>query len=128
MGNFNMFFLPIFALFFWGFYYNFFNFYWAAIGDEEVEIKDNSIKITKRVKIFKHSSRYKKDKISNVELVDTSGSYGATGTAMFGFSDVHVYFKYGRKKKMIGKQIETEEGEIIIEELRRWGYDIQQAK
>ena len=41
---------------------------------------------------------------------------------MIGFSNNHVMFKYGRRKKMIGKQIEKEEGEKIIAELKNWGY------
>ena len=110
------------ALFYWMAYINFFNFYWITIGDEEVKVDAESITITKKVKILKHSKKYKKHKISNIELVDTSDNFGAVGTAMFGFSNIHVFFKYGRKKKMIGKQIEKEEGKKILEELKKWGY------
>lgn len=46
-GNFNLFFTMVFGLFFWGAYYNFFNFYWAILGNEVVEINNDFIRHTK---------------------------------------------------------------------------------
>ncbi len=121
-GSIPLLFLIFLVPFFWGIYTNFFNFYWLTIGDEEIEMNKDFIRISRKIKILKKSKRYSRIKISDIELVEMSNNFGASGYAMLGLSNVHVLFKYGRKKHMIGKQIERYEAEQIIEELKHWGY------
>lgn len=121
-GDFDLLFIPFFILFFYGAYINFFNMYWATIGDELIQVDNESIIITKKVIFISSSKRYKKGKMTNIELQDQSKSYGAAGISLFGLSNIHVLFKYGRKKKIIGKQINEQEGQEIINELERWKY------
>ena len=123
-SNFNLIFTIIFGLFFWGAYYNFFNFYWAILGNEIVEINNNFIRHTKCVWFLRHSKKYKKTEIGEVTIVDNSKSFGAAGTAIFGFSSINVQFNYGRKKKMIGKQIDQEGAEQILTELKNKNYPV----
>lgn len=121
-GDFHLALIPFFVLFFYGAYVNFFNMYWATIGDEFIQVDNSVIRITKKVFFISSTKRFRKEKIKNIELKDYSSKYGASGTAMFGFSNIHVYFNYGKKKKMIGKQINEQEGQEIINELERWKY------
>ncbi len=121
-GEFSLFFTIFFGLFFWGAYHNFFNFYWAIMGSEIVEISKEFIKYTKCVGPLRHSKKYKKTKVGEFKIVDSSKSFGAAGTAMFGFSNIAVQFNYGRKKKMIGKQIDQEDAKQILIELQNQNY------
>ncbi|MEB2777835.1 hypothetical protein SYJ56_21145 [Algoriphagus sp. D3-2-R+10] len=121
-GNFNLFFTIVFGLFFWVAYFNFFNFYWAILGNKIVEINNDFIKHTKCVWFLRHSKKYRKTKIGEFKIVDSTNSFGAAGTAMFGFSNINVQYKYGRKKKMIGKQIDQEEAKLILTELKNKNY------
>lgn len=121
-GDFHLAFLPFFILFFYGAYVNFFNMYWITIGDEIIKIDNQVIRITKKVFFISSTKRFSLDRIKNIKLKDHSAKYGAAGTAMFGLSNINVLFSYGRKKKMIGKQINEQEGQEIINELERWKY------
>ncbi len=66
---------------------------------------------------IQHSKKYLRSKINNIEIIDASQRIGAAGFEMFGLSHIYVGFTIGNKKKMIGKQINKEEAEIIIREL-----------
>ncbi len=124
-SDFNLFFTLFLGLFFWGAYHTFFNFYWAILGYEVIEINNIFIRHTKCVWFLKDSIKYKKSKLGEFKIADNSNSFGSAGTAMFGFSNIHVQFLYGRKKKIIGKQIDKEEAEQILTELKNKHYATQ---
>lgn len=125
IGEYNLLFIAFLCLFYWMAYFNFFHFYWAALGDEIIEISENSFTITKKVWILKRSKKYKKHKIGQLQIVDSSNAFGASGVELFGFSHINVRFKYGRKKDGFGKQINLKEAESIADELKKWGYHIE---
>jgi len=113
------------GFFFWAAYYNLFNFYYLIVGNEIIEIHDNYIKHTRNVWKISHSKKYLKPKIRNIELDDSTNKFGDIGIGMLGLSPIHVSFKYGRKKKLIGKQIGKDEAKIIIGELENKMYTTQ---
>lgn len=121
-GNYNLLFIIFFGFFFWAAYYNFFNAYWAILGDETIEIHNDFIRHTRYVWILRDSTKYLKTKIKDVKIIDASNSFGASGTSMFGFSNIHVQFTYGRKKKILGKQITQEEALLIMDEFKNKMY------
>ncbi|WP_299756351.1 hypothetical protein [uncultured Pontibacter sp.] len=124
-GNFNLFFTIIFGFFFWGAYYKFFNFYWAILGNEIVEINPDFIRYTKCVWFLRRSKKYEKTKIGEFQIVDNSNSFGAAGTLMFGVSNINVQFNYGRKIETIGKQIDEDDAKQILIELENKSYATQ---
>lgn len=121
-GDLNIIFIVFIGFFFWMAYYNFFNFYFMILGSEIIEITDSYIKQTRVVWKIKHSKKYSKSKIKNIEILDSSNKFGADGIKMFGLSNINVTFKIGRKKKMIGKNINMDDAKLIIKELENRKY------
>ncbi|MCG6191588.1 hypothetical protein [Maribellus maritimus] len=126
-GDINVVFILFIGLFFWAAYYNFFNFYYMILGNEIIEIHDNYIKQKRTVWKITHSKKYLKSRITKIELNDSSNKFGAVGLEMFGLSTINVTFKYGSKKKAIGKQINMKEAKLIIGELENKMYATQHA-
>ncbi|KYG81464.1 hypothetical protein EV198_1646 [Roseivirga ehrenbergii] len=114
------FFIVAFLLFLWLAYKNLFGFYWATLGYETVEIHEKYIKLSKHVGKLKESKEYIMANITELKVYDYRNDPGASGTAMFGFSNVNVQFKYGKRTEIIGKQITQEEAERIILVLRNY--------
>tara|TARA_R110000796_G_scaffold96719_1_gene202755 strand:- start:139502 stop:140017 length:516 start_codon:yes stop_codon:yes gene_type:complete len=119
-GVIHPFFIVAFVLFLWGTYRTFFGFYWATLGYETVEIHEKYIKLSKHVGKLKQSKEYIMANISELKIYDSRNDFGASGTAMFGFSNVNVQFRYGKRTEIIGKQITQEEAEGIILVLRNY--------
>lgn len=114
------FFMITFLLFLWLAYKNFFGFYWATLGYETVEIHEKYIKLSKHVGKLNQSKEYLMANITELKVYDSRNDPGASGTAMFGFSNINVQFKYGKRTEIIGKQITQEEAERIISVLRNY--------
>uniref|UniRef100_UPI0040485E70 hypothetical protein n=1 Tax=Roseivirga sp. TaxID=1964215 RepID=UPI0040485E70 len=119
-GTLHPFFMIAFPLFLWGAYKNFFALFWATLGYETVEIHDKYLKLNKHVGKLKHSKKYVMANITELKIYDSRNDFGASGTAMFGFSHVNVQFKYVKRTEIIGKQITQEEAERIISVLRNY--------
>ncbi len=98
-GDLNVLFIIFIGLFFWGAYYNFFNFYYMILGNEVIEIHDSFIKQTRAVWKITHSKKYLKSRIKKIEINYSSNEFGSVGLEMFGLSNINVTFKYGKKKE-----------------------------
>ena len=120
----NIIFIIFFALFCWVAYYNFFNFFYMASGDELIEIHSDFLIHKKKVWKLKHTNKYKKSKIKDIMISDKSRLVSSSSLAMFGLSDIHIKFKYGRKTKLVGKKITQEEAKMILMEFAKFGYII----
>ena len=119
-GAIHPFFIVVFVLFLWGTYRTFFGFYWATLGHETAEIHDKYLKLNKHVGKLKQSKEYIMTNITELKIYDSRNDPSASGTAMFGFSNVNVQFKYGKRTEIIGKQISQEEAEGIISVLKNY--------
>ncbi|GAB7088148.1 hypothetical protein [Marinifilum fragile] len=119
--------LTIIGVFLWAAYYNFFNISYLLIGTENIEIHSNYIKHTKVVWLFRQSKKYLKKEIINIGIGDSSKGFGSIGLDFLGLSTIKVVVNLRKKKRMIGKQINTDQAKRIISEINSKMYATQHA-
>jgi hypothetical protein len=117
-GEIDLLFLLLGLLFCWFAYHVFFIFCWGFFGKEIIKIESKSIRYTKSVWFLNNTKRFIKSNISDLNVVDRSGSIGASGNTTFGLSNIHIDFLYKNKVKRFGKQLNREEADQILKELQ----------
>jgi len=103
-------FAPFALIFLFIGYKSFFNAGWSNYGHEQIQIKDGLISYKRIWWIFQRSRKYETQKIEELSLVDNK-IY--TENTPEGFEGIHMKFRYGRRKQLMGKNLSLADGQWL---------------
>jgi hypothetical protein len=103
-------FAPFALIFLFIGYKSFFNAGWSNYGHEQIEIKDDLLKYKRIWWLFKRRRKYEMQKIDQLSLVENKIHIENTPE---GFEGIHIKFRYGKRKQLMGKNLSQKDGQWL---------------